>query len=74
MQSASLVNSFANQAAYYNNDDGNNPNIALFRLSIDMPMTSLIRTVRLPRLTNENFGFDDFNTTTSKLHYLNCVS
>jgi len=67
MQSGSLVNSFANRGAYFNNDDGNNPNIALFRLSIDMPTTSFIRTVRLPRLADENFGFDDFNTTTSKV-------
>ncbi|CAG9811435.1 unnamed protein product [Chironomus riparius] len=64
MQSASMVNSFANRGAYFNNDNGINPNIALFRLSIDMPTTSFIRTIRLPRLVNENFGFDDFNTTT----------
>lgn len=66
MQSSSLVNSFVNRGAYFNNDDGNNPNIAVFRLSIDMPTTSFIRTIRLPRLADENFGFDDFNTTTGK--------
>ncbi|KAG5666819.1 hypothetical protein PVAND_014829 [Polypedilum vanderplanki] len=64
-QSPALISSFANHGAWI--DDINNrdhPNIAVFRLFNDMPTTNLIRPIRLPRLANEHFGFDDFNITT----------
>ncbi|XP_070508701.1 collagenase-like [Chironomus tepperi] len=64
MASTAMLSSFADQGAFFNNPDGINPNIALFRLENEMPETSLIRTIRLPRLVDEHFGFDDFNITT----------
>lgn len=63
-QSPVLTSAFSNFGVWIDDANGNHPNIALFRLATNMPQTNLIRTIRLPRLIDENFGFDDFNVTT----------
>lgn len=63
-QSPALTSAFASWGAWIDDANGNHPNLAVFRLNVTLPTTNLIRPIRLPRLADENFGFDDFNVTT----------
>lgn len=43
--------------------DGNHPDIALFHLSSKAPMSNKIKTIRLPSLSQENYGFQGAQAT-----------
>ncbi|KAL7027084.1 hypothetical protein ACKWTF_005299 [Chironomus riparius] len=55
---------YVNSATWMNAADGiNHPDIALFHLSQPAPTTATIKPVRLPKLAQENFAYDNYDFT-----------
>ncbi|CAG9801884.1 unnamed protein product [Chironomus riparius] len=51
-------------ATYINAADGvNHPDIALFRLAQNAPITATIKTIRLPKMSKANFAYDNYQFT-----------
>ena len=58
------VQIYVDNLIWMNAADGvNHPDIALFHLAQSAPITANIKTIRLPSIPKENFGYEGYDFT-----------